>query len=61
MTKKEKKQEIIDFIESKPENQFSTGLFFVSIGSKYVYYYSIWDKTTNEKMSIEDFYSNYIQ
>lgn len=61
MSKKEKKQQIIDFVESKPEKQFSTGLFFVSIGHKYVHYYSIWDKTTSEKMNIEDFYSNYIE
>ena len=33
MTIKEKKQEIIDKMESIPDGEFSTGLFFKSIGS----------------------------
>ena len=57
----EKKELINDFISSKPEKQFSTGLFFVSVGTKYVHYYSIWGNTTSEKMDIDEFMSNYIK
>ena len=59
-TLQEKKELINDFIDSKPENQFSTGLFFRSVGNKYVHYYSIWDQTTEEKMDIDEFIYNYI-
>jgi hypothetical protein len=59
MTIKEKKQEIIDKMESIPDGEFSTGLFFQSVGSKYVHYMSIWEETTNEKMEIDEFYENY--
>lgn len=59
MTTKEKKQEIIDKMQSIPEGEFSTGLFFKSVGSKYVHYISIWETTTEEKMDIDDFFENY--
>jgi hypothetical protein len=61
MKTSEKKELIYDFISSKPEKQFSTGLFLISVGYKYVHYYSIWDNTTVEKVDIDDFINNYIQ
>jgi hypothetical protein len=56
----EKKKMINDFIETKQDGQFSTGLFFRSVGNKFVHYYSTWDQTTEEKMDIDDFIENYV-
>jgi hypothetical protein len=55
----EKKQAIKDFVNSKPEGQFATGLYFKSVGNKYVTYISTWGATTIEKMDIDDFIEDY--
>jgi hypothetical protein len=60
-TLKEKKQAIKDQMNSTPEGQFSTGLYFKSVGSKYVTYISTWNNTTTEKMDIDEFIENYIE
>ena len=55
----EKKQAIKDFVSAKPEGQFARGLYFKSVGNKYVTYISTWITTTTEKMDIDDFIENY--
>lgn len=56
---KEMKTEIKDKYYAVPERQISTGIYLVKVGRKYVTLLNTWNKSTVEKIDIEDFYNDH--
>jgi len=57
---KELRKSIKSWIDGKPGQEFSTGLYLKTVGYKFVTYINTWDETTVEKMDIDDFFDEYV-
>jgi len=62
--KSDKTKVMINKIRSKyeaiPEKQISAGVYLHTIGRKYITVMNTWNKTTLEKIEIEDFYREHM-
>ncbi len=57
-TRKEMRLEIEEIYSGIPGKQISTGIYIDKVGTKYVHIINTWEKTTSEKILIEDFCIN---
>ena len=59
-SKEQIRKSIKEWAEGLPGKEFSTGLVLDKIGWKYITYLNTWGTTTVEKMSIKEFYNQYV-
>ena len=60
MSKSEMRKEIKSYMSGKPNYDVRTALHVTKIGRDYVHMISLYEGSKPEKMTIEDFYNEYV-